>query len=349
MRVLFLTLYPGNAASPRYRVLQFLPFLQANGVHCTVAAPLNETEWQSFTGPQRSRRPFWYHAHETPRRLMQILSGRRYDAVFLQKAIMTAYLRGMPGLLRCSARRLIYDVDDAMHLAPPHPLRPPWRLLEDRGQIERILSAADLVLAGNPWLSAQARRFAGRVECFPTVVDTERFSPPADTSESFRIGWIGSPGTTPSLNLIAGVLESCPNGDLSLIGADPAQLRVRQDAVRPWTFETEVDEIRRFSVGLVPQFKDDWTRGKCALKALLCMACGVPCIATPFGAVLDFIRDGENGFLAEGPEEWQAAIERLREPGLRNRIGEAARATVEERYSLRAAAPRLLAWLRELS
>lgn len=349
MRVLFLTLYPDSAASPRYRVTQFLPFLRANGVEACVAAPLSTDEWRAFTGTSRRARPFWYHAHETPRRIAQLLSARRHDIVFVQKALMTAYLRGMPTLLRHSARRIIHDIDDAVHLAPPHPLGRPWNLLEDRGQAAALMAMADLVLAGNAWLASETQQHARRVECFPTVVDTDRFTPKEDAPGHFRLGWVGSPSTTPALNLITEVLESPACADLALLGADARVLQARRDAVCPWSFDTEVREIQHFSVGLMPQAKDDWTRGKCALKALLCMACGVPCIATPYGAVLDIIRDGENGLFADSPEAWRAAIERLRDPVFRKRLGEAARLTVEERFSVRAAAPRLLEWLKELA
>ena len=71
------------------------------------------------------------------------------------------------------------------------------------------------------------------------------------------------------------------------------------------------------------------------------MACGVPCVATPHGAVCDIIRPGENGLLADSPEEWREAIERLRNPALRRRLGEAGRATVEKEFALERWAPRL--------
>jgi glycosyltransferase involved in cell wall biosynthesis len=117
----------------------------------------------------------------------------------------------------------------------------------------------------------------------------------------------------------------------------------------PWTLDSEVEALQGLSVGLMPLDKTEWARGKCALKALQYMACGVPCIATPFGAVCDMIEDGVNGVFADTEREWRDAIERLRDPALRRRLGEAARATVEERYSLRYAAPRLESHLRSVA
>ena len=117
---------------------------------------------------------------------------------------------------------------------------------------------------------------------------------------------------------------------------------------RPWSWEREVADLQSFSVGLMPLIKDEWTRGKCALKALLYMACGIPCLATPYGAVTHIVQHKVNGWLADSPQEWREAIEELRDPSLRQRLGKAARATVIERFSLEGAAPRLAEILESL-
>lgn len=358
MRVLFLTLYPDAAASPRYRVGQFLPYLRAHGVACTVRAPLTEPEWRRLTGPGRRSRPFWYHARELPRRWLQILAGRRYDVIFVQKAVMTAYVRGLAALLRHCARFLVYDIDDAVHLAPPHPLRGPWRVFEDRKQVGKVIQAADLVLAGNRWLVEEAQGLgARRVEYFPTVVDTDRFCPASRSApDVFRIGWIGSPSTTPHLAEATEALHRYGGAEVSLIGADPRCLPWPLDTagdsgkvvVRPWSYDTEARELQRCAVGIMPQPRDPWVRGKCALKALLYMACGLPCVATPFGAAAEIIRDGETGLFADTTDQWCEAFDRLRDQALRGVLGGAGRALVERAYSLAAAAPRLLGLLESL-
>ena len=353
MRVLFLTLYPNIAASPRLRVGQFIPYLSANGIECTVRCPLTEHEFRRLTGPGRASRPFWYHLRETPRRITQILSAGRYDVVFVQKAVMTAYLRGLDGLLRSKARRIVYDIDDAVHLAPPHPLHKPWSKLEDRAQVVNLMKSADLVLAGNAWLAEAAREVCAKVELFPTVVDTDKYVPTTAPPDCYRVGWIGNPSTTVCLQPAAHALVALQNAHVCLVGADTDRLPwLRQVAayeIRRWSLNREIDELQRFSVGLMPQPQAEWMRGKCALKALQYMACGIPCIASPFGAALDIIRDGENGLFADSTDAWLDAVNRLRDPDLRRRLGEAGRETVVSRYSLKQAAPRLLELLREVA
>lgn len=342
MRVLFLTLYPDVAASPRLRVGQFLPYLRARGVECTAAAPLTAREWHALTGPERRGRPLWYHLYETPRRLRQILTARRYDVVVVQKALMTAYVRGLAGLLRRCARRVVYDIDDAVHLQPPHPLRWPWRMFEDRGQIAKVMRMADVVLAGNAWLASEAERLGGNAVHFPTVVDTARFVPAPRSPGPYRIGWIGNPSTTVCLAPAREALAQVNDAVVALVGAGPAGADWPGAEARLWALETEVAEVQRFSVGIMPQPAQEWMRGKCALKALVYMACGVPCVASPFGAVLEFLRHGENGLLADSTAEWLEAFEALRDPARRKALGEAGRATVEADYALDKAAPRLL-------
>jgi glycosyltransferase involved in cell wall biosynthesis len=345
VKILFLTLYPEAAASPRYRVHQFIPYLRDHGMDCTVMAPTSDDVWRRHTGPNREGRAFWYHAHETPTRLRQIFRAGDYDVVFLQKAIMSAYLRGFDRLLERRCRRLILDIDDAVHLSPPHALRFPWSFLEDRRQLQRLLGGAERVLAGNSWLGSEVEAAGGRATHFPTVVDTGRFVPASAPPETYCVGWMGGPSTATSLNLIAPVLDELPAGELLVAGADAKEVHCSNAQFATWNYDTEVSLLQSFSVGLMPLSKNEWSRGKCALKALLYMAVGIPCIATPFGAVKDIIVHGENGWFADSPEEWREGLRALRDPGLRQRLGKAARATVETRYSLSAASPQLLHYL----
>jgi glycosyltransferase involved in cell wall biosynthesis len=67
------------------------------------------------------------------------------------------------------------------------------------------------------------------------------------------------------------------------------------------------------------------------------MACGLPCVATRVSGSEDVIQNGVNGLLVE-PEDHQALagaiLSLLRDPALGRRYGRAARATIEEHYSI---------------
>ena len=113
--------------------------------------------------------------------------------------------------------------------------------------------------------------------------------------------------------------------------------------MRRWTLERELEDLHGFDIGIMPMPDTEWTRGKCGFKALLYMACGVPPVCSPVGMTTDIVQDGQNGLLATTTEEWIEKLSLLVEnPELRRRMGEAGRATVEDRYSLTTHAPRFL-------
>lgn len=115
----------------------------------------------------------------------------------------------------------------------------------------------------------------------------------------------------------------------------------------PWERSREVRAVQGFDIGIMPLTDTPFTRGKCGGKALVCMSCGVPVVASPVGVNGDIIRDGENGLLAGTPGEWLEKLGALiKDADLRARLGSEGRRTIESRYSTAVNAPRLLAILR---
>jgi hypothetical protein len=72
------------------------------------------------------------------------------------------------------------------------------------------------------------------------------------------------------------------------------------------------------------------------------MCVGLPVIATPIPSYEPVIQQGRNGFLAHTPQEWAEYLDALRDPVLRHAVGEQARESVLERYSMQEQARRLL-------
>src|SRR5262249_17617037 len=117
----------------------------------------------------------------------------------------------------------------------------------------------------------------------------------------------------------------------------------------PWRSQTEVEDLRPIDIGVMPLPDDQWSRGKCGLKALQYMALGIPTICSPVGVNTDIISEGRNGFLASTEDEWIKKLsELLQSAQLRQQVGMAGRATVEANYSCLAQAPRVLSILKSV-
>jgi glycosyltransferase involved in cell wall biosynthesis len=356
IRVLFLTPNPVEAAGTRYRVLQYIPYLEASGFRCEVAPFLSSRLFDALYKPGGIVRKVFGLAGATVRRVTETLQARRYDVVFVEREAM---LFGPPFVewlvKRVSGRPIIFDFDDAIfvgYVSPTYGRLARW--LKCAWKTRRILEMSSHILAGNQYLADFARRHNAGVTVLPTVVDTEAF---AGAHAEYRnggppvIGWIGSHSTAQYLSIILPALRELRSRHefvFRLIGAGtPIRIEGVNVENRDWRLDSEIRDFRSLDVGVYPIADDDWSRGKCGFKAIQYMAAGVPCIGSPIGMTPEVIEHGRNGLLARSTEEWISALDSLlSDPGLRERLSREGRRTVEERYSLKVHAPRLGAIVR---
>ena len=252
--------------------------------------------------------------------------ARGADVVVLQRVLPPRPLLRL--LVRLNPA-LVFDFDDALFTLP-----------ELRPRFDAVCEAAVEVVAGSAELAGALDR---RATVVPTVVEPGDYTLAEHGDRPLRVGWIGTAGNLPYLEVVRPALAGF---ELAVISsAAPAWPELRVHHV-PWRLESAAAELAALDVGLAPLPDTPWTRGKCGLKALECMASGLPVVASPVGALATIVVPGETGFLARDPTEWRAALEGLaNDAELRRRLGSAGRRRVEERYSVGVAAPALAAVL----
>jgi glycosyltransferase involved in cell wall biosynthesis len=265
-----------------------------------------------------------------------------YDAVILQRKLLP---RWAVALLRRRVRRLIFDFDDAVWLRDSYSAKG----FEDPRRAARFratVAACDLVIAGNDYLAAEARKYAPaeRVRVIPTCVDVAKYPPASRGSHSgLTLVWVGSSSTLKGLERFGGTLSAIgravPGTRLKLICDRFAEFPGLTVERCVWDEATEASEIAAADVGIGWVPDDPWSRGKCGLKVLQYQAAGLPVVANAVGVQADFVRSGETGFRANTAEEWVSAVRALAaDAELRRRLGAAARRQVEARYSVEAGA-----------
>lgn len=351
IRVICLSLYGPQAASHRVRFSQFQFGLDAVGINLRIQSLLdNSYLLNRFAGSLPSIRDLCVAYRQRVRVLRHVDRFR----------LAIVYAELLPLLPAWFEQRLltlpyIFDLDDAFYLKYRTGrlglLNP---LLGSK--IDRLIAGAAVVTAGSHVLEQYARRFNPSVVLLPSVVDTDHYKPaerstPVPLSDSFTVGWIGSPSTAPYLQSLVEPLRQLalerPVQLLVVGGAAPIIPGV-EVIEQPWSLETEIPQIQSFDIGVMPLPDTAWARGKCAYKLIQCMACGVPVVASPVGANVDAV-PAECGVLASSPDQWLAAFRSLAaDPELRQRMGASARRWVQERYSLHSALPILAGVIRQV-
>lgn len=356
IKVLALSPIPEEGAGCRFRVSQYIPYLEAHGFDVTVRPFYTPEFFRLVYRPGHFLRKSAAFMGLFARRLQVLRELDRYDLVVIYREAIPI---GPPWIERAIARRgipIVFDFDDAIFLRNVSEANKAISFLKDTSRPAEIIGFSRHVVAGNDFLAAYARRFNAAVTVVPTAVDTNRFAPRADrgrpSADGPVVGWIGSPTTYHYVEAMAGLLKDVAQRHRFTLKISGAGKPVHFDGVRvedvPWAMAREVELFNSCDVGIYPLDDDDWARGKCGFKAIQFMACGVPVVASAVGVNREIITDGENGFLASSPSEWTSKLERLlADPVLRERFSAAGRRTIEERYSLHVTAPQLSGILRE--
>lgn len=347
VRVRGATAYPVRAASARVRIVNHIPFLREYGVELTHAPTLTDAEYALLISSASVARK----VTALSRCALRAARARDADALFLIHRLLS--LTPLPAI--DPPRRLdIYDFDDALLVGSPGApnRRFQWTKQEGR-RAAACMRRAGLVTVANATLAADAREYASRVEVVPSCVDPAT-QPVHEHSEreAVTIGWIGSHTTVsylkPILPVIARLNECGLLATLIVVGGDTG-MRAGWIEHRPWSLETQADDLATFDIGVMPLPDTPWTRCKSGYKLLQYYAAGVPAVASPVGVNAKLLTLGA-GIPAMSTSEWENAIRLLaHDPTARTERGLHARRFVERSYSYRRWSPELAALLRSLA
>jgi glycosyltransferase involved in cell wall biosynthesis len=258
------------------------------------------------------------------RQIGRALSSGRYDGVMVYRE---AALVGPELIERIAARHgtpVLYHLDDPLHVSYRSPVNGYFAKLKFAGKVPRMLARADVVTVNSEPLEEYASKFNANVFRIPSLIDEREYYrlPLERPPTQVVVGWSGSASTAANLGEIATPLKELakePGVKLLAIGAE----RVDGFEAVPWRRDTEVADLRRFDVGVLPIPDRPWNHWKFFMKLAQYMGLGLPAVATPLGSTTHIIRHGENGFLARNDEEWLSNLRALaHDADLRHAIGE---------------------------
>lgn len=343
IRVLALTRLPRGCASSRYRAYQYVKPLKKHGIDLVVK-PLYP-EWL-YDMRKRHGGKLIIDALTLvialSQQIIYSISALKADVILIIKDAAPFSLVPLLNLFRRFGKPIIFDFDDAIFLKNKH--------------VEKYVRLANVVTAGNKTLAGWTKEINPQAVVIPTVLDVNGYSPKTSydsANKSIVIGWIGSPSTAPYLELLKTVFLKISEAhpvELHIIGGRMREIPGVKIKMIEWSEESEEQEISQFDIGIAPLPDNEWTRGKCGFKLLQYMAAGIPAVASPVGVNQEIIEHGINGFLANTEDEWTNYLSLLIESvDLRKNMGQQARHTVEQRFSLDCISKQVTALIGSLS
>lgn len=300
------------------------------------------------------------------KRLGVLFSVFSYDRVVIEKEIFPFLPAWAEWMLKRLGIQYIVDYDDAIFHNYDQSSNPIIKKFL-ANKIAKVMRFSGTVVAGNQYLADYAARSGAKnIEIIPTVIDLERYPvknsdsdlelPPnvilsgvegkagersaSENNQKFVVGWIGTKTTfekhlLPCKDWIKALQIQEPNIRFHIVGiTEDMDIGKNVQYIR-WTEESEVAEILKMDIGLMPLQDSKWEKGKCAYKLIQYAACGIPGVASDVGMNREVTVPGETGILAAADEEWIQAIKTLKSnTELRHQMGRNARKKVEERYCI---------------
>ncbi len=352
MRVLFLLPYPlHRAPSQRFRVENLLPLLDEAGIEYTLRPFMDEKTWnvlykggsalQKAAGILKGFRKRWYTV---------LREAKDYDWVFIHREaaplgppLLESYLK------KVLNKRIIYDFDDAIWIPNTSAENKLAARLKAFWKVPRICSWSHTITAGNDYLCRFARENSkGKIVRLPTVVDTERRYNRLKQHHQGKpvVGWTGSHSTLKYLDELLPVIRELQEElDFTfLVIADKApEFSLKDLEFVPWNTATEIEDLLRIDIGIMPLTADPWSEGKCGFKLIQYLSLGIPALASPVGVNGAIIEEGENGFLCGDMEAWKSGLRRLiTDVSVREQFGRSGREKMIAEYSIQSIKPAFL-------
>lgn len=312
MKILFLPKYNELGPSSRYRIYQYLNSYKKSGIAVAIA-PLFGSHF--FTNNKIIK--IGYTLYYYLRRSFKLLQVYKYDLIYVEYELFPYFPSIFEKLFRFLKVKYIVDYDDAIFHNYNSSSNFFVKLLLSN-KIDNVIKNAHYVLSGSPYLTNYISRINAKCVEIPTSVSQDKYvqKTKSETNTVFTIGWIGS--RTTSINVLKlipafEVLSHKMEFKLNLIGFDineSSKLAHLNVNFINWNAETEIEEINKFDVGIMPLENTRFNQGKCGFKLVQYMGCSLPTIATPLEANVKINRNKKNLY-AITTEEWVSAFEKI--------------------------------------
>ncbi len=337
--ILFITPYPkGKAPSQRFRFEQYLDFL-SHDFYIEEHSFWDDKSWNALYKSTNVFFKTYAFTLAFIKRIFLIFSVKNFDYVFIHREATPI---GPPFIefiiAKILKKKIIFDFDDAIWIHNVSDKNKAVKYLKSNWKVKHICKWSYKVICGNIFLADYAKKYNSKVMVIPTTIDLKYHKKLPNNNKKITIGWTGTHSTLKHLDLIIPVIKKLEKEfdfDFIIISDKKPEFNVSSLKFIEWKKETEIEDLNKIDIGIMPLYDSDWEKGKCGFKGIQYMSLGIPAVMSPVGVNTEIITHGKNGFLAKNEKEWFSILsELIRNEKLRKTIGQEGKKTIKDTYSI---------------
>lgn len=330
-------------ASQRFRLEQYIHLASKGNIEFSFHPFYTRRSWNLLYQENHFLEKLYGVTCGFAKRLQVLFSLHRYQFVYIHREAASIGPPVFEWLItKLFRKKVIYDFDDAIWVSTASQANPLAARIKCTWKVRYISKWSHTITVGNDFLADFAKQYCRDVRVIPTVVNTEskhnrlkdQFTGP------ITIGWTGTFTNFVQLDTVIPAIKKLrENYDFTFLiisNKDPAYPQINYQYL-PWKAESEIEDLLKMHIGIMPLGNTVLEMGKCAFKAIQYMSLGIPAVVSNVGANREVVTDGINGYLADSEEEWYQKLERLlTNKELRDEMGKKGREDMVARYSVTA-------------
>lgn len=345
MQILILCPQPINISpSTRFRVNHYILQNNNQSIQFHIHPFLDNKTWEVLYEQGHHLKKAFGILKGFYKRLKLLFGVSKFDYVYIHREVTPLGFPVFEFLIaRLFKKKIIYDFDDSIWVRNNSQANPIALFLKAPWKVKYICKWSHTVTVGNDYLAAYARKYNDNVQIIPTVVDTENLHNLIHNHHTNTLPIIGWTGTftnhhyLESLNPVIQKLKKKYDFDFLVISDKDPHLKGIEYIYIKWNINTEIQDLNKIDIGLMPIDDSESAKGKCAFKAIQYMALGIPAVVSNISANATVVTHNVDGYLCNTEEEWQQALEELlASRDLRQNMGIEARQKIVGQFSVAA-------------
>jgi glycosyltransferase involved in cell wall biosynthesis len=349
--ILYLENFPEENSGYQYRAAKWAKLLSEDGGSVSVFTTNQHPSLYDFNLQHHSlylSKCLWI-------RFFQCIAARKFETVIVRRELLLYNDYGnlfMERFLLSIHPNVILDFDDDIAAAKnqPKPITS-WfgKLMAENGNkfndslrlYKKFIVASDYlrnkIKHENPSIVDE------KICVIPTCVDYNIYPPKMYDSakKCLSLGWIGGNQNYFLIEGLLPVLEELSQTfdfNLIIIGGKPFTQKTSFETIfYPWSLATEVDNIRKIDIGLMPLHETTVGKGKGGFKLIQYMGLGVVSVASAVTINTQIIDDKKNSFLVHNPSDWKEVLAYLlSNTNILPKIGTKARDKIHQQFTFQA-------------